>query len=83
MSRFEKSITIQSKDGVNGRYGKWYIITDTDANVYAIKNETLLGHFTSMELFSKLEIGKTYRVSGFGVRVPWLGWTPIITNVKG
>jgi len=80
---FTKEVTIKEKDSIrSGKYGQ-NIITDTDGNIYSISNSLYHNFFTSAELFTKLSVGQTYRVSGFGYRIPVLGFYPkIITATK-
>jgi len=36
--------------------------------------------FTAAELFTKMSIGQTYKVNGFGYRIPFLSKYPNIIN---
>lgn len=80
-TRFERTITVRSKEGYGSRR-RGQLVTDTDDNVYAVSNQVMLLHFRSAEVFGKMEAGKTYKVSGYGVRIPFLGMFPNITSVK-
>lgn len=79
---FEKTITVKEKDSVRtGKYGK-NIIADTDGNVYSIANSVFYDFFTAMELFTKIELNQTYKVKGFGYRIPIFGIYPNIISAS-
>jgi hypothetical protein len=33
-------------------------------------------------LFNEIDVGKTYKIQGYGIRVPILGWFPNIVSAK-
>ena len=79
---FEKIITVKEKDSVKtGKYGK-NIISDTDGSVYTIENSIFYDFFTAMELFTKIELNQSYKVKGFGYRIPILGIYPNIIKAS-
>lgn len=79
---FEKIITVKEKDSMRtGKYGK-NIISDTDGNVYTIENSMFYDFFTAMELFTKIELNQSYKVKGFGYRIPILGMYPNIIKAS-
>ena len=79
---FEKVITVKEKDSMRtGKYGK-NIISDTDGNVYTIENSMFYDFFTAMELFTKIELNQSYKVKGFGYRIPILGIYPNIIKAS-
>jgi hypothetical protein len=79
---FEKIITVKEKDSMRtGKYGK-NIISDTDGNVYTIENSIFYDFFTAMELFTKIEQNQSYKVKGFGYRIPILGIYPNIIKAS-
>jgi hypothetical protein len=79
---FEKIITVKEKDSMRtGKYGK-NIISDTDGNVYTIENSIFYDFFTAMELFTKIEQNQSYKVKGFGYRIPILGVYPNIIKAS-
>lgn len=80
-TRFERVITVKSKEGYGMRKGQ-QLIMDTEGHVYSIHNTIWLMHFTSAEVFSSIEVGQRYKVSGYGVRVPVFGAFPNITKVE-
>tara|TARA_Y100000389_G_scaffold109924_1_gene107042 strand:+ start:22341 stop:22562 length:222 start_codon:yes stop_codon:yes gene_type:complete len=57
------------------------IISDTENNVYQIKNKALLLKFNASELLSTIESGKSYQVQGYGLRIPFLNLYPNIIEV--
>jgi hypothetical protein len=79
---FEKVITVKEKDSMrSGKYGK-NIISDTDGNVYTIENSMFYEFFTAIELFTKIELNQSYKVKGFGYRIPILGIYPNIISAS-
>ena len=79
---FEKIITVKEKDSMRtGKYGK-NIVSDTDGNVYTIENSMFYDFFTAMELFTKIELNQSYKVKGFGYRIPILGIYPNIISAS-
>jgi len=82
-TKFKKTITIDQKYtyGSNNSKGN-QSISDTNNNIYIVKNSLYLLHWTSVELFNKMDIGKTYEVEGYGYRIPFLGFFPNIVKVK-
>ena len=79
---FEKIITVKEKDSMRtGKYGK-NIISDTDGNVYTIENSMFYDFFTAMELFTKIELNQSYKVKGFGYRIPILSMYPNIIKAS-
>jgi hypothetical protein len=84
-TRFDSVITIKSKMPYSQGGGRYLsvsnVVMDENGNAYSIYNVLLLMHFTSAEVWASLEEGKKYRVKGYGIRVPILGWFPNITSV--
>lgn len=79
-TRFEKIITIDEKNTYGSRKTDNQRISDTDGNIYVVKDSLMMMHWTSIELFNKLDSGKTFKVSGYGMRVPFFGMIPNITS---
>ena len=69
-THFEKTITIKDKYTRYRRHGSNYHVVDTDNNIYQIGNVWFKLDFNRAEDFTKLEIGKKYKVEGYGIRVP-------------
>lgn len=82
-TKFKKTIIVEEKYtyGSNNAKGS-QSISDTDNNVYILKNSIYVLHWTSVEVFNKLDVGDKYLVEGHGIRVPILGWFPNITKAK-
>lgn len=58
------------------------LISDTDGTIYKVSNAPLVLHFRSAEVLNTLnnKSGRTFLVSGYGIRVPVLGLYPMITS---
>ena len=82
-TKFKKTITIDEKYtyGSNNSKGN-QSISDTNNNIYIVQNSLYLFHWTSVELFNKMDVGKTYEIEGYGYRVPFLGLFPNIVKAK-
>ena len=81
-TKFEKTITIKKLDSIRStKYGK-NIIVDEKNNVYYIQNNTYLLFFNSIQLYSNLEINKTYKIKGYGFSYPNLGLYQNIFNAQ-
>lgn len=81
-STFKKVITVKEKYSImSGKYGQ-NVITDSDGNVYSISNSMYHNFFTATELFTKIAVGQTYRVNGFGYRIPFLSIYPNIIKAS-
>jgi hypothetical protein len=81
-TRFEKTITVESNLAYGGNRSIGNVISDKEGNIYKIRNVTLLLHFRAAELQAMLKPGETFKVKGFGVRVPFLGMYPTIYDVE-
>lgn len=75
---FERTITIKEKSEYASGKVIYNTIFDTKGKVYQVANAWPLLHFSSAEVFMKLEKGKTYKVRGYGRRVSFLGLFPNI-----
>ena len=81
-TKFEKIIRIKKIDSIRStKYGK-NIIVDEENNVYYIQNNMYLLFFNSIQLYSNLEINKTYRIKGYGFSYPNLGLYQNIFDAK-
>lgn len=83
LTRFEKVIVVDENMSYGGK-GKRMVgnlITDKEDNVYMVQNEPLLLHWSSAEILAQLNQGQTYKVKGYGRRIPILGLYPVITQV--
>ena len=65
----------QSKYGFN-------LIIDKDNNVYQVKNSIYYLFFNYAELYQQLEINKTYNITYYGYRIPFINAYPNIINAS-
>ena len=80
-TKFTKTITIKSKYNAmkSGRYGGTkYMIEDTDLNLYKVVNVSWKLDFNEAEDWNRMEVGKTYKVNGYGKRMSFVGKYPSI-----
>ena len=82
ITRFEKIITIDEKFAYGQKNGNSQSVSDKDNNVYEIRNSIYLFHFTSAEVFNNLDINSTFKVKGYGYRIPVLGMFPNIYHAS-
>jgi ribosomal protein S26 len=82
-TQFSKTITIQDKYIVPGYKNKTrYTIVDKDFNVYTIDNAVTRGEFDKASDYSRVQIGRTYKVEGYGVNLPSVGVFKRIYKIK-
>ena len=82
-TKFKKIITVDEKFTYGSSNAKGsQSISDTNNDVYILKDSLYVWHFTSVELFNKLDPGNKYEIEGYGVRWPFMGWFPNITKAK-
>jgi hypothetical protein len=86
-TKFEKIITIkkeftQPSESLRQKSLFANLIGDTNDNIYSITNNILLSHFTAAEKLLQIEPGKTYKISGYGTRIPFLFLYPNILEIK-
>jgi hypothetical protein len=80
-SHFEKEITITKKyTAVTGvRYARTqYMVVDSDNSIYEVSNVWWKADFNNVEDWNNMEVGKKYRVKGWGYRFPLFGMYPNI-----
>ena len=80
-TKFTKTITIKSKYNAmkSGRHGGTkYMIEDTDLNLYTVVNVSWKLDFNKAEDWNRMEVGKTYKVNGYGTRMAVAGKYPNI-----
>ena len=78
---FEKKITIKEKY-IRYRKGSNYNIVSTDNEIYQINNLWFKGDFNRAEDYAKIEVGKTYNVKGYGIRVGFLNMYKTIYEIN-
>ncbi|QOI90244.1 hypothetical protein QKU58_gp087 [Pyramimonas orientalis virus] len=71
-TKFNRQITVKDDFIVGTNKQLLNIISDTNNNLYIINNRTLLFRFDAAEILSKLEKKRTYSITGYGMRVPFL-----------
>jgi hypothetical protein len=81
-TKFEKTITIKEKFTRYRRKGSNYNIVDTDNNIYQIGNVWFKFDFNRAEDYTKLELNKTYKVKGYGIRMPVLDMYKTIYHIE-
>ena len=73
-TKFSKTITVQDKYIVPSYKGRTrYTIVDKDFDVYTIENAVTRGQFDKASDYSRIQIGQTYKVQGYGVNLPSIG----------
>tara|TARA_B110000858_G_C17587930_1_gene374322 strand:- start:264 stop:623 length:360 start_codon:yes stop_codon:yes gene_type:complete len=77
-TRFEKVITVDEKYTYGKGSGNSQSVSDKDNNIYFVRNSIYFLHFSSLEVFNSLDTNRSYKINGFGIRVPALGLYPII-----
>jgi|TARA_Y100000389_G_scaffold106183_1_gene103107 hypothetical protein len=81
--KFKKTITIEEKNTYGSRNSDGnQTVNDTEGNIYVVKNSLYYLHWESVELYNKLDVGKTYKVEGYGMRIPILNTFPVIIKAK-
>ena len=79
---FSRTITIKQKNDYSRGRTISNTIADVTGEVYEVANSYPVLHFTASENWSTLEVGKTYKVTGNGIRVPILSLYPNIVTIK-
>jgi hypothetical protein len=79
---FSRTITIKEK--ISYGMGKYMqsVVMDTTGAIYTVHNMYLVLNFDAINDYAMLEIGKTYRVSGYGISIPFLQIFPNIIQVS-
>lgn len=67
-SKFEISVTIKDKYIRYRKNGSSYHVVGNDGTIYQIENVWFKGDFDRAEDYDRMEIGKTYKVKGYGYR---------------
>ena len=84
-TQFEKSITVKNKYigfNKNGIDKNAYMIYDIKSNIYIVGDQWWLGNFNKADMWNYLEENKNYKVKGYGIRIPFLNFYPIIYLIK-
>lgn len=64
-----KNYNVKYSNGSNGIKSKYLVFT-TDGEVYEITDTILRWRFNSSNLYGKLQVGKTYKITVNGFRIP-------------
>lgn len=78
---FSRTITIKQKNDYSRGRTISNTVADETGQVYEVANSFPVLHFTASENWSKLEVGKTYKVTGNGIRIPILSQYPNIVTL--
>lgn len=81
-THFTKDITIKDKYIRYRKSASNYNVVDSEGNIYKIDNVWFKGDFNRAEDYQRLEKGKTYKVTGYGVRVPMIDMYPKIYRIN-
>ena len=81
-THFTKDITIKDKYIRYRKSASNYNVVDSEGNIYKIDNVWFKGDFNRAEDYQRLEKGKKYNVTGYGVRVPMLDMYPKIYRIN-
>lgn len=79
---FSRTITIKEKSNYGMGRTMTNILMDTTGKVYTVNNMYLVGNFDAINDFATAEVGKAYRVSGYGISIPFLQVFPNINEIS-
>lgn len=86
LTRFTKVITVANKDVYSEGQGRSFVarnsIADEKGNVYRVANAWPMLEFRSAEALLAIKVQETYRVHGYGIRIPILGMFPTVYKVQ-
>jgi hypothetical protein len=80
-TRFEKTIKIKETNVFRGKYGI-NTVADTDGNLYSVKNSLFYLFFNSTELYTSFDVGNSYKITGYGYRIPVINEYPNIIRAE-
>jgi hypothetical protein len=81
-TKFEKEITIKDKYIRYRKNASNYNVVDSNNNIYQLGNLWFKGDFNRAEDYINLEVGNTYIVTGYGMRIPVLDMYKTIYELK-
>jgi len=70
-TEFEKDIVIKEKYVTTIKSTNKYYVVSTDNKTYNIVNLWWKGEFDNSDDYGKINVGETYHVKGYGIRVPF------------
>jgi hypothetical protein len=79
---FEKIIKVKELNILRSYKRMINIVNDYDGNVYIVSNSLYYGFFKSTELYTMFDVNKSYKITGYGYRIPILGFYPSIISAK-
>ena len=85
-TRFERTIKIAEKyhyaDGRGRSLALNNAVVDDTGKVYRVANSLFLLEFRSAEALLSIKPNQSYKVKGYGIRIPILGMFPTIVRVE-
>lgn len=85
VSRFEKVITVETKSNFASAGSKKNsmrnIVMDNKGKVYSFSDSLIFWSFKTTNNYIKIQEGESYKVKGFGIRLPFFSMYPSIYAV--
>ena len=78
----EQQITVASKYQIYNSTGTDFAVNTTNGKQYLIPFSFWYWQFDVPEKWANLEVGKTYNIKTYGMRIPYLGFFPNIIDVS-
>lgn len=75
-SEEEINVTVKEKWVKNYSDSSIYLFSDTDGNVYEITDSLFLWKWEASNRYAFIEINKTYQITTYGWRIPFLSSYP-------
>lgn len=72
ITKFKRIITVKDDFVIGLNKNVFNVLSDTHNNIYVIDNRYLLLHFDAVEILANIEKGRTYTITGYGLRIPFL-----------
>jgi len=82
---FTETVTVEERfvrlrGGDSG--GQVYMVTATDGRSFEVSDSTLRWHFRSTDVWTSMREGGTYRIHGYGWRMPFFSTFPNIYKAE-
>jgi hypothetical protein len=71
-TKFNRTIVVKEDFIIGSNKQILNLIRDTNDNLYLVDNKFMLLNFDAAEILAKIEKGKTYNITGYGIRLPFL-----------
>lgn len=81
-TKFDRVITVKDKYITNYDNRANLMIVDNENNIFRVSRSLWLLKFDNAETWNKLEKDKSYNITGYGIRIPFLRMYPHIVNTK-